>query len=98
MLFFFYNIAKIFTASSAREEREREREEGRREREKVREVVIVVLALLLAEEFAFVASFFLSIAVSCQPLLGTLWCSVLQPRSSSSGGHHPLRIWYSGSI
>jgi hypothetical protein len=31
---------------------------------------------LLAEEFGFVASFFLSIVVSFQPLLGTLWCSV----------------------
>jgi hypothetical protein len=38
---------------------------------------------LLVEEFGFVASFFLSIAVSFQPLLGTLWCSVLQPQSSS---------------
>jgi hypothetical protein len=53
---------------------------------------------IVAEEFGFCCFCFLSIAVSFQPLLGALWCSVPQPRSSSSGGHHPLRIWYSGSI
>jgi len=98
LFFFIKTILKKYLRRVVLGKRERERGEGRREREKVREVVIVVWALLLAEEFAFVASFFLSIAVSFQPLLGTLWCSVLQPRSSSSGGRYPLRIWYSGSI
>jgi hypothetical protein len=78
---FVFSVLQKYLRRVVLGKREREREEE--ESGSKREVGIAVWALLLVEEFGFVASFFLSIAVSFQPLLGTLWCSVLQPQSSS---------------